>query len=145
MKKISSVSWQCIGIWLPGGIDWIDIVNARRRDRAAQIARVGRAAGTEIAALRPGEARVERGLKAEHDPVLAPIGKRATRPASCSFKAAGAIVSIAFSFLGPQLMVSGQSRVPEFRCLALIIEQTTIGASGTSTISASKSPAITSR
>ncbi|MGA8758150.1 MAG: hypothetical protein WB611_17815 [Stellaceae bacterium] len=28
MKKISLVSWQCIGMRLPGGIDWIDIVKA---------------------------------------------------------------------------------------------------------------------
>ena len=28
LKNISFVSWQCIGIRLPGGIDWIDIVKA---------------------------------------------------------------------------------------------------------------------
>src|SRR5712672_2145286 len=46
-----------------------------RRDRAAQVRWVHRAAGAEIAALRPRETRIAPGLETENGPILAAIGE----------------------------------------------------------------------
>ena len=111
MKKISSVSWQCIGMRLPAGIDWIDIVNAVAGMAPRRSVGSAEPLGAKVATLRAGVARVAGGLETEDVPVLAPVGK------SCD-TAGELVLQAVIASIGPWISPPlSELRIAEFGCL----------------------------